>query len=90
VLLARALVSLAGSDGVGADEVRAYLERWELMQPEFSEHMIRFFGAATSRTYVVNYPAGLELCRTYVRGDRDRFRRLLAEQVRVRELRAAA
>jgi hypothetical protein len=73
-------------DGASEAEVRAYLERWALMTPEWSAHMIRFFGAPTSRTYVLTYPAGRELCRSYVAGEPKRFRRLLTEQVRVRDL----
>ena len=72
----------------GADEadVRAYLERWGLMSPQLSAHMIRFFREPTSRTYVVTYPAGRELCDAWVAGEPDRFHRLLTEQVRVRDL----
>jgi hypothetical protein len=72
----------------GADEldVRRYLERWGLMSPELAAHMIRFFREPTSRTYVVTYPAGRDLCRSYVSDDPARFRRLLTEQVRVRDL----
>ena len=77
-------------DGVGEVEVRAYLERWGLMTTELSAHMIRFFGEPTSRTYVVTYPAGQELCRSFVGDDPGRFRRLLTEQVRVRDLLGAA
>ncbi len=40
----------------------------------------------TSRTYIITYPAGRELCRSYVAGEPERFRRLLTEQVRVRDL----
>jgi hypothetical protein len=38
----------------------------------------------------MTYPAGHELCGTYVSGDLDRFRRLLTRQVRVRDLLDAA
>ena len=48
--------------------------------------MIRFLNEPTSRTYVITYPAGRELCRAYVAGEPERFRRLLTEQVRVRDL----
>jgi hypothetical protein len=37
----------------------------------------------------MNYPAGRALCRSYVAADPERFRHLLTEQVRVRELLAA-
>ena len=75
-----------------ADEadVRAYLERWELLTPELAAHVVRFLQEPTSRTYIVTYPAGKELCRAYVAGDPARFGRLLAEQVRIGDLLAAA
>lgn len=76
--------------GAGEAEVRAYLERWGLMSPELSAHMIRFFSEPGSRSYVLTYPAGRELCRAYVAGDPARFRSLLTEQVRVRDLLDAA
>jgi hypothetical protein len=72
--------------GASEAEAHAYLERWALMTPQLAEHMIRFLTAPTSRTYVMNYSAGRELCRSYVTGEPERFRRLLTEQVRVRDL----
>jgi hypothetical protein len=72
--------------GADEDETRAYLERWGLMTPDFAAHMIRFFNEPTSRTYVITYPAGHELCRAYVASEPARLRRLLTEQVRVRDL----
>src|SRR5262245_22489466 len=74
------------AEGAPEDEVKAYVERWELDSPELAAHAIRFFKEPTSRTYVVNYSAGLELCSAYVDGDPARFCRLLTEQVRVGEL----
>jgi hypothetical protein len=56
------------------------------MSPELAAHMIRFFTEPTSRTYVITYPAGHKLCRWWVAGEPERFRRLLTEQVRVRDL----
>lgn len=76
--------------GALEDEVHAYLERWGLLTSQIASHVIRFLNAPTSRSYVINYPAGRRLCRTYVSGDPGRFRRLLTEQVRVGELLAAA
>jgi hypothetical protein len=78
------------ADGASATEVHAYLERWGLMTPQLADHLIRFLNEPTSRTYVINYPAGRELCRAYVADDPERFRRLLTEQVRVRDLLDAA
>jgi hypothetical protein len=74
-------------DGASADEARAYLERWGLRTPEFAAHVVRFMTEPSSRTYIVNYSAGRELCGAYVDGDPARFRRLLTEQVRVSDLR---
>jgi hypothetical protein len=75
--------------GASEAEVDAYLERWGLMTPEWAAHMIRFFTEPTTRTYIHTYSAGRELCRSYVAGEPERFRRLLTEQVRVRDLLAA-
>jgi hypothetical protein len=73
-------------DGAGEAETRAYLERWGLMTPERSAHLIRFLREPTSRSYVLTYAAGREVCERWVGGDLQRFRRLLTEQVRVRDL----
>lgn len=78
------------ADGRSEDEVRAYFERWALLDAEFSAHAVRFLRGTPSRSYVVCYPAGRELCAAYVAGDPARFRRLLSEQVRVGELLSAA
>src|SRR6266487_3304116 len=72
--------------GASKAEVHAYLERWGLMTPKLAAQMTRFLTEPTSRTYVITYPAGRELCRSYVAGDPERFHRLLTEQVRVRDL----
>jgi hypothetical protein len=75
--------------GTGEAEVRAYLEHWGLMTPQLAAHMIRFLDEPTSRTSMITYPAGRELCGAYVAGQPERFHRLLTEQVRVRDLREA-
>jgi hypothetical protein len=72
--------------GASEAETEAYLARWGLLTPTFTAHMIRFFTEPTSRSYIVTYPAGRALCRAYVAGEPERFRRLLTEQVRVRDL----
>ena len=74
-------------DGASQSEVQAYLERWGLRTPELATHVIRFLTEPSSRTYMINYSAGRDLCRSYVAGDLARFRRLLTEQVRVKDLR---
>ena len=73
-------------DGASEAETRAYLERWGLRNPKLAAHVIRFLNEPTSRTYVLTYPAGRELCRAYVAGNPERFRRLLTAQVRVGDL----
>jgi hypothetical protein len=77
-------------EGASEDEVRGYLRRWGLLTAQWADHMIRFFNEPTSRSYIITYPAGRELCRTYVRGEPERFRRLLTGQVRIGELLANA
>ena len=72
--------------GASEEEVAAYAERWALVTPEVSAHLIRFLTDPTSRSYMITYAAGRELCRDYVAGEPERFRRLLTEQVRVRDL----
>jgi hypothetical protein len=67
-------------------DVRAYLERWGLMTPELAAHLIRFLNEPTSRSYVLTYAAGRELCSSYVADRPEHFQRLLTEQVRVGEL----
>lgn len=76
-------------DGADESETCDYLERWALVTPERSAHLIRFFKEPTSRSYMITYAAGEELCDAYVAGEPARFRRLLGEQVRVGELLAA-
>jgi hypothetical protein len=72
--------------GASEAEVHAYLERWGLLSPKLADHLVRFLTEPTSRTYVMTYPAGGELCRSFVAGRPERFRHLLTEQVRVRDL----
>jgi hypothetical protein len=72
--------------GASKADVQAYLERWGLMTSQLAAHVIRFLSAPTSRTYIITYAAGGELCRSYVANEPERFRRLLTEQIRVRDL----
>jgi hypothetical protein len=80
---------LLHDSGASEAEAHAYLERWALASPELAAHMIRYITEPTQRTYVITLTAGRELCRAYVAGRPERFRRLLTEQVRVRDLLAA-
>jgi hypothetical protein len=72
--------------GAGESEARAYLERWALEPPEWTAHLVRFVTEPSQRAHIFTYSAGRELCRAYVAGEPERFRRLLTEQVRVRDL----
>ena len=72
--------------GATEDEAREYLMRWALLGPELADHVVRFITEPSSRTYMVAYPAGLQLCRNFFAGDTERFRRLLTEQLRVSDL----
>jgi hypothetical protein len=76
-------------DGVGEDEAKEYLARWGLLTPEWTDHLVRLFTEPTSRTYVLTYSAGRDLCEAYVAGEPEGFRRLLTEQVRVSDLQRA-
>ncbi len=72
--------------GASEAEAAAYIEWWGLSTPEQAAHVIRFLTEPTSRSYVITYPAGRELCRSYVAGEPERFHGLLTEQVRVCDL----
>jgi hypothetical protein len=72
--------------GASEADVLEYLQRWGLLSPTLAEHVLRFFKEPTSRTYILTYQAGRDLCRAYVGDDPARFRRLVTEQVRVRDL----
>ena len=73
-------------DGASEAETQAYLERWGLMTPELSAHLIRFLREPTSRTYIITYAAGRELCARTSAASRSGSGRLLTEQVRVGDL----
>jgi hypothetical protein len=73
-------------EGRPAEEAQKHIERWSLRTPEQAAHSVSFVLNPTWRGYIVTYSAGRDLCRRYVGGDLARFRRLLTEQVRVRDL----
>ena len=73
-------------DRAGKAEVQAYLEHWALMSRKLATHLIRFISEPNQRAYIITYPAGRDLCRSYVAGQPERFRRLLTEQVRIHDL----
>ena len=73
-------------EGLPEVEVHAYIQERGLVGAVAATDAIRFLQHPASRSYAVCYPAGLERCRAYVAGDISRFRRLLTEEVRVRDL----
>jgi hypothetical protein len=74
--------------GASESEVRDYLIRWGMLIPELADHVLGFMTDPSSRSYVIAYPAGLELCRGYVAGQPERFAQLLTRQLRVSDLQA--
>ncbi|HZM80964.1 MAG TPA: hypothetical protein VFC19_35015 [Candidatus Limnocylindrales bacterium] len=70
--------------GASRKQAHAYLARWGLLTPDMVDHLIRFITQPTSRSYVMNYEAGFELCQRY--SEAKGFRSLLTERVRVRDL----
>ena len=76
-------------DGASEEEAQRYIEHWRLSTAEDAKRSVRFLTDPTWRAYAITYTAGERLCRAYVDGDPARFRRLLTEHVRVRDLATA-
>jgi len=70
--------------GASEEEAHAYLTQWGLQTPDLVDHLIRFIKEPTSRSYIMNYPAGFELCTAYEK--RKGLRSLLTDRLRVRDL----
>ena len=68
-------------DGVSTDEARAYVQRWELTSEERAQQHIDFVMDRWGRAYIRTYTDGYDLCRSWVAGDPQRFKRLLTEQL---------
>ena len=68
-------------DGVSTGEVSEYLQRWELSSPDRAEKHVDFVMDQWGRTYIRTYTDGYDLCRDWVAGDPQRFKRLLTEQL---------
>jgi hypothetical protein len=73
-------------EGASLEEAQAYIERWSLVPPDRAKHSIAFATDPTWRAYVITYTAGRDLCRAFVGDDRDKFRTLLTEHVRISDL----
>jgi hypothetical protein len=72
---------LLHSDGASVEDARDYLMRWSLSSERRADQQVSFIVDPTWRTYVSTYPNGYRLCRDFVDGDPQRFRRLLTEQL---------
>lgn len=81
---------LLHDEGVPAEDVIAYLERWSLLPRARAEKSMAFMTDPTWRAYSHTYTEGLRLCRDYVDGDPARFERLITEQLLPADLAPAA
>ena len=79
---------LLHEDGMPVDEVVDYVSRWGLLPRPRAEKTVQFLTDATWRSYMTCYVEGLPLCRAWVRGDPERFARLLSEQLTPADLAA--
>jgi hypothetical protein len=68
------------------EDVASYIERWSLVPREHAEKRIDFLTHPTWRAYISCYSGGYELCKRWVNGDAQRFRRLLTEQLSTADL----
>jgi len=75
-------------EGASRDDAVSYVERWQLVPREHAEKSVDFLIHPTWRAYVSCYSSGYELCRRWVDGDAQRFRRLLTEQLSTADLAA--
>jgi hypothetical protein len=75
-------------EGASRDNAISYVERWHVVPREHAEKSVDFLMHPTWRAYVSCYSSGYELCRRWVNGDAQRFRRLLTEQLSTADLAA--
>ena len=68
------------------DDAVAYAERWALMPQPRARKLVEFLTDRTWRAYMTCYVEGYPLCRSFVAGDPERFRRLITEQLTPAEL----
>jgi hypothetical protein len=75
--------------GVPADDGISYIERWSLTTPARAAKAMEFLMDPTWRAYPFCYIDGLRICRDFVGGSPERFRRLITEQLLPADLVAA-
>jgi hypothetical protein len=78
---------LVHSQGASPEEAREYLMRWALSSDRRSTQQMSFITDPIWRSYVTTYADGYRLCRDWVHGDPERFKRLLTEQLSPADLR---
>jgi len=74
------------ADGRSTDEARDYLMRWALTSERRTDQALRFIADPMWRSYSITYIEGYRLCRDWVAGDPERFKRLLTEQLTTSDL----
>jgi hypothetical protein len=77
---------LLHEEGAHREDAVAYFERWSLTPRDSAEKSVDFLTHPTWRAYVSCYSSGYALCRRWVDGDSQRFRRLLTEQLSTADL----
>ena len=78
---------LVHAQGASTEDARRYLMRWALSSERRSTHQMSFITDPIWRSYVTTYADGYHVCRDWVGGDTQRFKRLLTEQLSPAELR---
>jgi hypothetical protein len=77
---------LVHEQGASDEDAIEYLMRWALRSRKHAEKSLSFVKDPTWRAYVPTYSDGRRLCRTYVDGNLDRFKRLVTEQLTTADL----
>jgi hypothetical protein len=68
-------------EGASLDDAQAYIQRWALATDKRAAHIVQFIADPMWRTYATTYTDGYDVCKEFVDGDPQRFRRLLTEQL---------
>jgi hypothetical protein len=68
-------------NGASEDHAFEYLKRWALMSDRRATQAMKFIVDPMWRSYVTTYEDGYEVCKRWVAGDPQRFKRLLTEQL---------
>jgi hypothetical protein len=79
---------LLHEDGRSLEDAADYIHRWSLVPLEHARKRCEFIVHPTWRAYISCYSNGYDLCRRWVSGDTEKFRRLLTEQLTTSDLAA--